>query len=158
MKSKIYLLWSFALVFLFFFSSCKPKESAYKAAYEAAKARDIQDNPVVDEVTPITKPVDDYYSSSTDAVQKEKITIVDGSGIQQFSVVIGSFLNKTNAVSLKNRMANQGFSPILAQNSMGMYRVIVSTFGDKASAAAERARIKDRYYPDFQDAWILDNQ
>jgi len=159
MKSKIYLLWSLALVFLFFFNSCKPKESAYKAAYEAAKAREIQDNPVVEEVTPIIRPVDTYsYDPSTDvAVQKERVTVVDGYGMQQFSVVIGSFLNKTNAVSLRDRMTNQGFKPILAQNSMGMYRVIVATFGDKASAAAERARIKDRYYPDFQDAWILDN-
>jgi len=160
MKSKIYLLWSLSLVFLFILGSCKPKESAYKAAYEAAKAREIQDNVVVDEPTPVpdTTPVDSYYPSTETAVQKEKVTVIDGTGLQQFSVVIGSFLNKTNATSLKDRMTNQGFRPTLAQNAMGMYRVIVATFGDKSSAAAERARVKDRYYPEFQDAWILDNQ
>ena len=154
MKSKIYLLWSLALVLLLSFNSCKPKESAYKAAYEAAKAREMEENQV-EEVTPVSKPT---YNSSTDAVQKEKVTVVDGAGIQQFSVVIGSFTVKTNADSLRDRMANQGFKSFLAQNERGMYRVIVATYSDKANAVAERDRVKDRYYPDFQDAWILDNQ
>ena len=157
MKSKIYLLWSLALVFLFIFSSCKPKESAYKAAYEAAKAREVQDS-VLSDASSVTQSVDTYYPPVDIAVQKEKVTVIDGYGIQQYSVVIGSFLNKTNATSLKDRMTNQGFKPVLAQNSMGMYRVIVATFGDKSSAAAERARIRDKYYPEFQDAWVLDNQ
>ena len=151
MKSKVYLLWSLALALLLSFNSCKPKESAYKAAYEAAKAQESTNNQV-EEMTPITKP------ASTATVQKEKVTVIDGAGIQQFSVVIGSFLNKTNAVSLRDRMANQGFKSFLAQNEKGMYRVIVATFSDKASAVTERERVKDKYYPDFQDAWILDNQ
>jgi len=154
MRSKIYLSGSLALALLLSFNSCKPKESAYKTAYEAAKAKEMKDN-TVDEVTPVSKPT---YSSSTDAVQKEKVTVVDGAGIQQYSVVIGSFFSKTNAVSLRDRMANQGFRSLLAQNERGMFRVIVATFSDKASAAAERDRIKDKYYPDFQDAWILDKQ
>jgi len=155
MKSRIYLLWSLAFVLLLSFNACKSKESAYKAAYEAAKAKEIQDNQTVEETTPVTKPT---YNPSTASVQKEKVTVVDGTGIKQFSVVIGSFLNKTNAVSLRDRMANQGFKAFLAQNERGMYRVIVASFGDKASAVAERERVKDKYYPDFQDAWILDNQ
>ena len=154
MKSKNYLLWGLALALLFSFDSCKPKESAYKAAYEAAKAREME-NSQVEEVTPVTKPT---YNSSIDDVQKEKVTTVDGAGIQRFSVVIGSFMNKTNAESLKARMANQGFRSFLAQNERGMYRVIVATYSDKASAASERERVKNKYYPDFQDAWILDNQ
>ena len=153
MKSKNYLLWSLALVLLFSLDSCKPKESAYKAAYEAAKAREAEENRVT-EVTPVYKPSD----LLTESVQKEKVTAIDGAGIQQFSVVIGSFLNRTNAESLKQRMTNQGFRAFLAQNEKGMYRVIVATFVDKTAAVAERERVKSRYYPDFQDAWILDNQ
>ena len=153
MKSKNYLLWGLALVVLFTLDSCKPKESAYKAAYEAAKAREVEENQVR-EVTPVYKP-SDY---STESVQQEKVTAIDYSGIQQFSVVVGSFVNKTNADSMKERMTNQGFRAFLAQNAKGMYRVIVATFVDKNSAVAERERIKSRYYPDFQDAWILDNR
>jgi cell division protein FtsN len=157
MKSKIYLLWSLALVLLLSFNACKSKESAYKTAYEAAKAKEIKDNQnqTVEETTPVTKPT---YNVSTASVQKEKVTAVDGNGIKQFNVVIGSFVNKTNAVSLKDRMVNQGFQSLLAQNARGMYRVIVASFSDKASAVAERERVKEKYYPDFQDAWILDNQ
>jgi len=153
MKSKNYLLWGLALAFLFSLDSCKPKESAYKAAYEAAKAKEMEDNQV-EEVTPVTKPA----YASTDDTQKEKVTVLDGAGIQRFSVVIGSFISKTNAESLKTRMANQGFRSFLVQNERGMYRVIVATYSDKASAVSEKARVKNKYYPDYQDAWILDNQ
>lgn len=152
MKSKIYL-WAIALVFVFAFESCKPKESAYKAAYEAAKAREMQENNV-EEVTPVEKSA----ANSAVSVQKEKVTAIDGFGIKQFNVVIGSFLNKTNAVSLKERMEAQGFRAFLAQNERGMYRVIIATFSDKSSAVTERNRVKEKYYPEFQDSWILDNQ
>jgi len=154
MKSKNCLLCGVALALVFSLDSCKPKESAYKAAYDAAKAREMESGQV-EEVTPVTKP---SFNLSTETVQKEKVTVVDGAGIKQFSVVIGSFLNKTNAVSLKERFADLGYTSFLAQNERGMYRVIVATFRDKASAVSEKERVKNKYYPDFQDAWILDNQ
>ena len=156
MKSQNYLLWGLALVLLFTLNSCKSKESAYKAAYEAAKAREVQDTYVV-ETTPVSKPSTSY---TYDAVQKEKVTVIDGASMRQYSVVIGSFQNRTNAVSLKDRMINQGYNAFLAQNDRGMYRVIIATFNDRASAAAERDRFKNRYpdNQDFQGAWILDRQ
>ena len=92
------------------------------------------------------------------AVQQEAVTAIDGAGIQQFSVVAGSFLNKTNATALKDRMANAGYQSFLAQNDRGMYRVIVATFSDLASAFAEREMFRSKFYPDFQDAWILEKQ
>jgi len=154
MKSKVYLLWGLTLALLLSFNACKPKESAYKAAYEAAKAKEMQENQVI-ETTPVSKP-----ATSNVAVQQEKVTALDGAVIQQYSVVVGSFLNRTNAVSLKDRMTNQGYNAFLALNeARGMYRVIVATFNDRARAAAERDRIKEKYYPnEFQDAWILDKQ
>ncbi|MDR3340591.1 MAG: SPOR domain-containing protein [Candidatus Symbiothrix sp.] len=134
---------------MFSLESCKTKESAYKAAYEAAKEREMQENTPA-EITPVDK------TSDQALIQKEKVTLVDGAGILQYSVVIGSFLNKTNAVSLKERMDKQGFKSSLAQNEKGMYRVIVATYGEKSSAATERNRIKEKYYPEFQDAWLLE--
>ncbi|MDR1563001.1 MAG: SPOR domain-containing protein [Dysgonamonadaceae bacterium] len=148
MKAKFYLVVP-ALCLFVIFNGCKSKESAYKAAYEAAKQKEVE---TVDEVVPVQKP----QQQSTAHAQKEKVTVLDGT-IKQFNVVIGSFSNKTNAVSLKGRMEKDGYTVYLAQNSREMYRVIVATFDDKSSAAAERDRIKDKYYPDFQDAWILDN-
>lgn len=155
MKSKIYLFGFLVACITFTLSSCKSKESAYKAAYEAAKEREMQED--VQDLTPVEKPQASTPASSA-IVQKEKITVVDGSSssIQQYNVVVGSFTNKTNALSLKERMQDRGYRSFLAQNEKGMYRVIVATFGNKADAATERDNIKDKYYPEFQDAWILD--
>jgi cell division septation protein DedD len=154
MKSKI-ILFGLIIGFLFSLESCKTKESAYKAAYEAAKEREVQSNTPA-EVTPVEKATSDAATS----VQKEKVTAIDGV-IQQFSVVVGSFTNKTNAVNLKERMDKDGYKSVLAQNEKGMFRVIVATFSDKNSAARERDQIKTKYYnanPNFQDAWILEKQ
>jgi cell division protein FtsN len=155
MKSKIYLF-GIILSVLLTLGSCKSKQSAYKAAYEAAKEKEITP---VEEVTPVEKPRAVAPSTASSATaQKEKITGVDGAGVRRFNVVIGSFTNKTNAVSLKERMGKQGFSAFLAQNERGMYRVIVVSVDEKSTAASERDRLKEKYYPDFQDAWILERQ
>ena len=151
MKSKFYLL-GLAFTLLLSVSACKSKQSAYQSAYEAAKAKEMQEanNSQLEEVTPVTKP------AATGNFQKEKLTSVDGNGILQYSVVIGSFINKTNAESLKERMQKQGYSPILAQNEKGMYRVIVATFNGRSNAVEERESLKSRYAPEFSDAWLLE--
>jgi cell division protein FtsN len=152
MKSKIYL---FGLVFTFLFSlnACKPKQSAYKAAYEAAKARELQETNArpLEEITPVAKPTEEDF-------QREKVTVIEGNSIHQFNVVVGSFINPTNARSLKERMERQGYAPVLAQNEKGMYRVIVATFNNRSLAVEEREAIKERFYPEFKDAWLLEQE
>lgn len=133
------------------FTSCKPKQSAYRAVYEKAKQRDIAENQD-DEIVPIVK------TGESAAVVKEKITPAqgeDGTGLRAFSVVIGSFQNITNAKSLKERMTSEGYRALLAQNEKGMFRVIVSSFDSKDEAVSSRESIKAKYAPLFQDAWIL---
>lgn len=136
------------------FSSCKPKESAYKAAMERAQQREIarQQEEPQNEIVPV------IVESDIDARQ-ERITPAQGEnadGLRRFSVVIGSFQNPTNARSLKSRMQSEGYNAILAQNEQGMYRVIVTSFDDKMDAARSRDSIKSMYAPQFQDAWILE--
>ena len=140
------------------FNSCKSKQSAYKAAYERAKqqevattVQEVEEQPVMK--TPSAKP-------SGAAVQTEKVKAVnptDADNLKDYSVVIGSFLNKTNAFSLKDDMVSKGFNAFVAQNEQGMYRVIVASYDNKADAAAERDRIKAKYAPRFKDAWLLYN-
>ena len=152
MKSK-FLLWGFAFTLLFTLGSCKSKESAYKSVYEKAQQRQI------DAVTPAPAPKPAPAPSTDDVtVRKEKVTAIEGSGLKRFNVVVGSFINKTNASSLKERMQDQGYQSILAQNQQDMYRVIIASFDDRASAVAERDKLKYEYYPDFQDAWILEQE
>ena len=134
------------------FTSCKPKQSAYRAAYERA-----QQKPIAQQEEEQVRPVSDY--STEESVRQERVTPAEGesaTGLKSFSVVIGSFQNLTNARSLKERMIGEGFTQaMLAQNEQGMYRVIVTSFDNKSEAVLSRDSIKSRFAPLFQDAWIL---
>lgn len=160
MKKLIFI--SLVAFIAFGVTSCKPKQSAYKAAYERAKEKEVV-APVaaapVEPATPVVAIV--VKSTSPVTVQKERITAVsaaDDSGLKNFSVVIGSFMNNTYAVALKESMAKDGYKVILAQNEKQMYRVIVASFDTKDEAAAERDRIKAKYTPRFDDIWLLERQ
>ena len=133
-------------------TSCKSKQSAYQAAYEQAKAREMTEPADEYVITPVSKPI------TTTETRQERITPVAGENaaeIRQYSVVIGSFTNRTNAYSLKERMQNEGYSPVLAENEQGMLRVILTSHDNRADAERSRDATRSRYYPNFQDAWIL---
>ena len=142
------------LVFAIGTVSCKSKQSAYKAAYEQAKEREISsDEPTDEEIAPVTK------SKDSGETRQEKLTPVEGEdadAIKLYSVVVGSFKNRTNAFSLKERMQNEGYTPVLGENEQGMLRVIVTSFETKAEAEKSRDAIRSKYRPNFQDAWVLE--
>lgn len=163
----------FALMFVAILAigtSCKPKQSAYKQVYEAAKEREMQQTAsqptVVKDATPLP-PVEV-------SVRKEKVEAVyptDAAGLRNYSVVVASLSVKLNAESLKTRMQNEGYNVILAQNEQGMYRVIVASFDDKQDAYAKREQIYQKYAAQgstdylrktygvpFNDMWILERQ
>jgi cell division protein FtsN len=152
-----FLLWGVALCLVCSFSACKSKQSAYKAAYERAKEKEpVAVTQAPAEERPIVMPAPVSRPTPAAEVKKEKVTAVAGTGLKHFSVVIGSFQNKTNALSLKERMEADGFNVILAQNESLMYRVIVASYDLKADAAAKRDEIKAGYAPDYADAWLLE--
>lgn len=134
--------------------SCKSKQSAYKAAYEQAKEREMTNSePVEEQITPVTK------AKTSTATRQEKITPVSGEnpeGIKLYSVVIGSFKNKTNAYSLKERMQNEGYMPVLGENEQGMLRVILTSHETRKEAEKSRDAIRAKFFPNFQDAWLLE--
>ncbi|MDY6206326.1 MAG: SPOR domain-containing protein [Prevotella sp.] len=143
-------------------TSCKPKESAYKKAYEKAKNQETTqgddsswDTPTV---TPIvTAPVtDNRVVDNLDnvSVRQEKVTIVNGAGLQDFSVVVGSFSLKANAEGLQSKLKSEGYDAQIAYNAdRNMYRVIASTFADKSQAVQSREKFRMTY----PDAWLLYN-
>ena len=134
--------------------SCKSKQSAYKAAYEQAKEREMTNSePVEEQIAPVTK------AKTSTATRREKITPVSGEnpeGIKLYSVVIGSFKNKTNAYSLKERMQNEGYMPVLGENEQGMLRVILTSHETRKEAEKSRDAIRAKFFPNFQDAWLLE--
>ncbi|WP_297328115.1 SPOR domain-containing protein [uncultured Bacteroides sp.] len=145
------------------FSSCKSSESAYKKAYEKAKQQELAEPQTtnVEEVAPIVSaPVQAKVVESASAgVRQEKVTVVSGTnGLKDYSVVCGSFGVKANAENLKSFLDNEGYNSLVVFNAdAAMYRVVVSTFSDRASAANARDAFKAKYSnrKDFQGSWLL---
>lgn len=150
------------------FASCKSSESAYKKAYEKAKQQELAEpqNAPVEEVTPVVStpvvsaPAQAVVVESAPAnVRQEKVTVVTGNGgLLDYSVVCGSFGVKANADNLKAFLDKAGYNAVVAFNAeAAMYRVIVSTFADRASAEAARDAFKAKYAnrKDFQASWLL---
>lgn len=147
------------------FTGCKSSESAYKKAYEKAKAQETAQQPVestqteeVNIVTPIVeKPATETrVIDNTDNVQvrQERVSVISGSGLKSFSVVVGSFSVIANAEGLYQRLKSAGYDAQIAKNDdRNMYRVIAATFDNKADAAASRNEFRAKY----PDAWLLFN-
>ena len=161
---KKYLVICAGLCVALAFSSCKSKESAYRKAYDKAKAQDaaVTENTNYDDtpvVTPfVDTPVADNNATTNnnnyenESVRSENLTVVNGSGLKAYSVVVGSFSVKSNAENLVSRLRSQGYDAQLAYNSArDMYRVVATTFAEKGRAVQSRNNLRNTY----PDAWLL---
>lgn len=145
-------------------TGCHPSESAYKKAYAKAQAQAAQqqlqeaeaqvtETPVVTPV--VTKPatqtqVTDNYDNVS--VRQERVQVVNGSGLSDFSVVVGSFSSIANAEKLQQVLRGQGYNAQVVKNEeRNMYRVVASTFADKGDAVRSRDNLRATY----PDAWLL---
>lgn len=143
-------------------SSCKSSESAYRKAYEKAQAQEgitVSETPNVTEtptVTPITprtydEPTETYNNDNLN-VRQEELTVVNGSGLAAYSVVVGSFSIRSNAEGMMNQLRNAGYQAQVAYNSgINMYRVVASTHNTKGEAVASRDSLRSKY----PNAWLL---
>ena len=164
---KKYMLVCAGLAVALAFTSCKSSESAYRKAYDKAKAQEeanLTNNTNYSEETPVVSPVQTRPSTETVvvdnvdnvSVRPEKLQVVDGAGLKNFSVVVGSFSVKANAVGLAQRLRNAGYPAQVAFNSNNnMYRVVATTYDDKANAVRSR---NDFRAGEYADAWLLFNQ
>ena len=150
------------------FTSCKSSESAYKQAYLKAKAQEeaqaqtqttvqqpvAQQNVVVpmqEVATNNTRVVDNGDNIS---VRQESVSVISGTGLKNFSVVVGSFSLIANAEGLQQTLKNAGYNAQIVLNSSvtpPMYRVVATTFDMKVDAAASRDALQGRY----PGAWLL---
>lgn len=148
---------SFGLCAILALASCgTSKESAYKKAYEKAQAQEAQQPTTEQVVTPLetTTPSESTNTEVDNAtVRQEDVDLIAGSGLQNFSVVVGSFSLKANAEGLYNTLKSAGYDAQIALNrERNMYRVVASTFMDKAGAVKSRNQLRAGKYP---DAWLL---
>lgn len=146
------------------FTGCKSSESAYKKAYEKAKAQETAQQaaeseltdanvvtPLVEKLATDTKVVD---NADNVQVRQETVSLVNGSGLKNFSVVVGSFSLIANAEGLQQRLRNSGYDAQIVKNEdRNMYRVVAATFDSKVDAAASRNEFRATY----PDAWLLYN-
>ena len=154
------------------FTSCKSSESAYKQAYLKAKqqeelqqkqqeeaqqaqtAMEQENNVVVPmEEKPVTQ-AQVMDNADNIPVRQESVSIVAGSGLKNFSVVVGSFSLKANAECLQQTLKTQGYNAsVVVNNNVTpvMYRVVATTFDTKGEAAASRNALQEK----FPGAWLL---
>ena len=143
------------------FTSCKSSESAYKKASVKAKAQEaaaVETNTEANVVAPIEeKPIDEVRvvdNADNVQVRQEQVSLIDGSGLKNFSVVVGSFSLRANADGLQQRLKEAGYDAQIVKNAdRNMFRVVATTFADKASAAQSRNELRAKY----PDAWLLFN-
>ena len=159
------VLFGTAAIIALAMSSCKSGESAYKKAYEKSQAQEAAAKPAekpAETTAPVAvTPVETTTTTETTAtatpdysnvsVRTEDVSLVAGSGLKAYSVVVGSFGIETNAVNLQNKLKEQGYDAQVAKSTEKMYRVIISTHNEKAAAA----QMRDKVISQYQGAWLL---
>lgn len=175
---KNYLLLGLTLCSAVVLSGCKSKESAYRQAYERSKAMDNELTPVdpntvpvpVDNndnvvVTPITPKENTNPGGADDSDVRTipgGVTLISGEPLRAYSVVVGSFVAQANAEGLLKTLNGQGYKARIVKTNevinghTGWFRVIASSFDDKASATQSRDQLKAR--PEYVGAWLLYNK
>ena len=168
------LVWVLGISAAVLFTGCKSRESAYRQAYEQAMAQDnnkqneqetvvtpnttetvVQPTTTITPVAPSTTPVQEDHSDVREI--KGDMTVISGNPLKTYSVVVGSYVTQANAEDQKQRLQSQGYdSRVVKTNETingktGWFRVIASSFNDKASAAQSRDALRG----EFPGAWLL---
>jgi len=89
-------------------------------------------------------------------VRSEAFTVVDAEKsepLKTYHVVIGSFKKQSNAKGLQEKMRPQ-YAPVIVRNTQGMYRVLLASYDDFASAKRQCKAVRSQFY----DVWILVGQ
>ena len=126
----------------------KPKEVPQPQQEVVAEPQPAQTVEPVVEATP-TPPA----PVEKEVTRAEVFSVVEGESdneLKNYHVVIGSFKNQDNAKRLQARMRPE-YKPVIVINEQGMYRVLLVSFDDYASAKQKIAAIHDQ----FGDAWVL---
>ena len=112
-------------------------------------------------VAPVTnRPANQRVVDNSDnvSVRQERVSLINGSGLKNFSVVVGSFGLQANAEGLQQQLRDGGYNAQIVKNeSNNMFRVIATTFDSKSEAVSSRDQIRGSKYNPKGDAWLLYN-
>lgn len=168
MKKNLVLALGLCTVALF--TSCKSRESAYRQAWEQAMAQDkTQQNEqqvttdTNEEKETVETPVATTTTTTVTPDHSDvreingNMSVVSGNPLKLYSVVVGSFVTQANAEGLKSRLQQEGYDSRVIKTDetikgvTGWYRVIASSYDDKASAVQSRRSLSQKY----AGAWLL---
>lgn len=173
---KNYAIPVLALATIALMGSCKSKESAYRQAFEKAKAQQTattDDQSTVVAVNPVEPQGQERQVSVTPVAPSQPaadnadvrtinggFSVINGEKLKTYSVVVGSFVAQANAEGLLARLKSKGYNARIVKtnetisNHTGWYRVIASSYDDKASAVQSRNQL----ISDYAGAWLLYNK
>ena len=103
------------------FTSCKSNESAYKRAYEKAKQYDTAAAQQAPQTPQTAAPADEARvvdNLDNVSVRQESVTLINGSGLKDFSVIVGSFGLISNAEGLQQRLKAAGYDAQVVKNNV----------------------------------------
>lgn len=147
------LIFTLPLLMLLF-SCCKSNEKAYNTAFQNLKEKN-EESLLAQRASTAETISDDVVKKNDPGVVKvhETVTLILGKqeNLSFYNIVIKSFINRTNAKSLYDRMIDDGHKAVLVQNKEAMFRIIVSACKYEADADKLLAEAKK----EWPEAWIL---
>lgn len=172
MKKVLFVVAAAAAAFTM--SSCKSQESAYRAAYEKARAYEAAQTPttttpVLVEQTPVVAPATTIVTTTTPTTTvpdsefrtiKGGFSVVEGSTVNTYGVVVGSFAIQANAKSLYETLRSKGMNATVVRTNetingqTGWYRVVAASYNNREEAAQMRDQLRQFY----SGAWLLYNK
>ncbi len=147
------------------FTACRTQESAYRQAYEKARAQEMNKTTQTVTIAPqpqeqvapvVTQPVSNDDATPVRTIQGG-VTVVNGEPLKAFSVVVGSFVNQQNAEGQMTSLRSRGLAARVVKTNetisghTGWYRVVASSYDTKGEAVLSRNSLIGMY----PGAWIL---
>ncbi len=71
-----------------------------------------------------------------------------------FFVILGSFIQRSNAERFMETLRTQGFTPTILISETGFHRVSVHSYNEETIARARVRYIRDNF-PEYHDVWLL---
>ncbi len=140
---KIYLC---LLIIAVTLTCCKSRKGMVNSAY-------VSTDPV--EMAVVEKTQKEEVVEAPVTIKQEEVILTHGNDLMRYCVIVGSFINEQNAVNLRAKLAEMGFTNTsIMRNNEGMYRVSAVCDDTEADAREELSQIRTGY-SQFRDAWLL---
>lgn len=177
-----------ALGAAFVMSSCKSNESAYRAAYERAKAQEtaqvqtttpvavvetpavtpapvVETTPAVETTTTVTTTTTTTTPSTAVADAEVRtiqggFSVVNGASVKTYGVVVGSFSLQANAESLCATLRAQGMTPSVVKTNETINGMTgwYRVVAASYDDKAQAVQTRDQLRSTYTGAWLLYNK